>query len=453
MAAVAFPWARGYNAAVKFQAVKGTRDFYPEDMVVRDWIFERWHRVSRRNGFVEFDGPILEYLDLYRAKSGEGIVSELFHLEDRGGRELAIRPEMTPTLARMVAARAGALPRPIKWYCVPRLCRGERPQRGRLREFFQWNIDILGEEGVIADAECIYVVIDFFRECGLKPEHVTVRINSRELMAAVLRRAGFAAEQLAAIYATLDARDKAPAEVFEKRLDDLGMTAAQKGTLLSLGGPERQGEGGGGGLEQVAPLVAGDEAGEREVGRLRECFRLLGQLGVAEYCQFDTGVVRGLAYYTGIVFEAYGRGGLQRAICGGGRYDELVGLVGGQPTPAIGFATSDVVIADLLNEFGLLTAAPPALGVFVVDADEAHFERALSIVDQLRRANHQAVFSYRRQPLGKQFKAAAARGARRVVIVDNLTAEQDRVILKDMDSGRQVEVTVASLLSDPFAPL
>ncbi|MEP0842849.1 MAG: ATP phosphoribosyltransferase regulatory subunit, partial [Phycisphaerae bacterium] len=154
---------------MKFQNPKGTRDFYPEDMAVLNWIMDGWRRVSLRNGFEEYEGPIFEYLDLYKAKSGEGIVSELFHFEDRGGRALAIRPEMTPTLARMVAARAQSLPRPIKWFTLPRLCRAERPQRGRLREFFQWNADILGADEVLADAECIFTALDFFREAGLTP--------------------------------------------------------------------------------------------------------------------------------------------------------------------------------------------------------------------------------------------------------------------------------------------
>jgi histidyl-tRNA synthetase len=433
---------------MKFQAVKGTRDFYPEDMAVRNWIFERWHRVARRSGFVEVDGPIFEYLDLYRVKSGEGIVSELFHFEDRGGRALAIRPEMTPTLARMVAARAPSLTRPIKWYSVPRLCRAERPQRGRLREFFQWNVDIIGEKGPLADAECIYVAVDFFRECGLKPEHVVVKINSRAVMADVLRHAGFAPEQFDALYAALDRRERVPAEVFEESLGALGATRAQKEIVLALGT-----QNGPAGLQKVTALLTGDDAAQVHLAQVGECFALLDKLGVGEYCRFDTGVVRGLAYYTGLVFEGYGMGGLQRAICGGGRYDQLISTVGGPPLPAVGFATSDVVIQDLLVEFGLLPEFQDKVDLFVIDAAPEQFERVLSLVDILRRANYSAVFAYRRQPLGRQLKAAAARGARRVVIVDPLTAPGEQVILKDMESGRQAVVTVDSLMADPFATI
>ena len=203
---------------MRFQCPRGTRDFYPDAMAVRNWIADAWRRVSLRSGFEEYDGPIFETLDLYRVKSGDAIVSELFHFADRGGREFAIRPEMTPTLARMVAARAASLPRPVKWFCTPRLCRAERPQRGRLREFFQWNIDILGEGGLIADAECIFVAADFFREVGLTADHVAIKINSRELVRCLLNSAGIDPGRHDEIYAVLDKRDVLSRILREDRL-------------------------------------------------------------------------------------------------------------------------------------------------------------------------------------------------------------------------------------------
>jgi histidyl-tRNA synthetase len=292
------------------------------------------------------------------------------------------------------------------------------------------------------------VAVDFFRECGLKPEHAVIKINSRMLMADVLRHAGFAAEQFDALYAALDRRARVPPEVFDQSLSELGAIAPQKEILLSLGthsGPA--------GLEHVGRILANDAEGQAHVQQVRACFELLEKLGVGAYCRFDTGVVRGLAYYTGLVFEGYGLGGLQRAICGGGRYDQLVATVGGPPLPAVGFATSDVVVQDLLVEFRLLPELREAIDLFVIDASEAEFERVLALVNRLRQAGHGAVFSYRRQPLGKQLKAAAARGARRVVIVDRLTAPGEQVILKDMESGRQALVTLEALLGDPMIPL
>ncbi|MCK4658883.1 MAG: histidine--tRNA ligase [Phycisphaerae bacterium] len=436
---------------MKFKAPRGMRDYYPDAMAARNWIMERWHRVSLRNGFEEYDGPIMEELDLFRVKSGEGIVSELFHFADRGGREMAIRPEMTPTLARMVAARANALRKPIKWYSVPRLCRAERPQRGRLREFFQWNIDILGEDDILADAECIFVAIDFFRDIGLTPEQVVMKISSRSVLAAILRINGFAEERLEAVYATLDKRDKLAPEEFSKLIETLGVPEPQEQLLLKLGeakGPE--------GITMLGEMVGQDPEGNQEVDNLERLFDLLGDMGVGPYCLFDMGVVRGLAYYTGPVFEAFGKGGLQRAICGGGRYGELLKTVGGPPMSGVGFGSSDVVIADLLKEFNLLPDLSPVTAVFVIDADPRNptlFKRVLSITAELRRRNITASYSYRRQGIGKQFKQANDRNARRVIIVEEATLTDNTVSVKDMGTGVQQPLALEAVLDDPFQPL
>lgn len=432
---------------MKLQPVKGTRDFYPADIAVRNWIVDGWRRVSRRNGFEEYDGPIFEYLDLYRAKSGEGIVSELFHFEDRGGRELAIRPEMTPTIARMINARANALPRPIKWFAVPRLCRAERPQRGRLREFFQWNIDIVGaEDEALADAECILVAIDFFREVGLTPADMVMKINSRSLLSALLTARGFGPERHEAIFAVLDKRDKVPAEAFAEMLQKVAVGGDELAALQSIGqarGPE--------GLEHLAVVARGNEPAEGELARLRGLFDRLRLLGVGDYCTFDMGVVRGLAYYTGVVFEGFGKGGLQRAICGGGRYDKLLEVLGGPAMSGIGFGTSDVVIQDLLTELNRLpveAARTRRVDYFVADADASLFEEVLALAAALRQGGHAAEFSYRRQPLGKQFKQAASMSAARVVVVGNELRERGVLTVKDMASGEQLEVAKSTFLAE-----
>lgn len=432
---------------MKYQAVKGTRDFYPRDMAIRNWIVDAWRRVSLRNGFEEYDGPIFEYLDLFRAKSGEGIVSELFHFTDRGERELAIRPEMTPTLARMIAAQAASLPRPIKWFSVPRLCRAERPQRGRLREFFQWNADIVGTDDVLADAECIFVVLDFFREVGLTPQQAILKINSRSLLAALLAARGFAPDRHAEIYTVLDKRDKLPPETYAEIIDKVVTSGKERADLYAI--VQASGDNG---LSDIAELARGNEAAEAEIERLRELFKLLVAMGVADYCTFDMSIVRGLAYYTGVVFEGFGQGALRRAICGGGRYDQLLTVVGGPPMSGLGFGTSDVVMLDLLNEFGLL---PAEAGVSkhvdfqVIDAagDQSHV--VLRIVAELRRAGHCAEFSYRRGNLGKQLKQAVAQGAKWAVIVGDEYRQRQALAVKNLGTGEQVERSVDSFLAEP----
>ncbi|HOA74330.1 MAG TPA: histidine--tRNA ligase [Phycisphaerae bacterium] len=431
---------------MKFQAPKGTRDFYPEDMAVRNWIMDAWRRTSLRNGFQEYDGPIFELLDLYRAKSGEGIVSELFHFEDRGGRELAIRPEMTPTLARMVGARANSLSRPIKWFSMPRLCRAERPQRGRLREFFQWNIDVLGVDDVIADAECVFVAIDFFREVGLTPADMVMKINSRSLLSALLVARGFDVDRHAEIFAVLDKRDKLPEDVFAESVQKTTRSVDEYDTLMSIARAA-----GHTGLDELAGIAAGNEAAEREMARLRELFRLLGEMGVGEYCAFDMGVVRGLAYYTGIVFEGFGKGELQRAICGGGRYDQLLEVLGGPPMTGVGFGTSDVVIEVVLRELGKLPtvlAEPPQVDVYLIDAAPEFFPIVLRLAGRLRQRGVRAEFSYKRQGIGKQFKAAAAARAAKAVIVGQEFADRQVVAVKDLATGQQVEMGVEAFVEE-----
>jgi histidyl-tRNA synthetase len=432
---------------MKFQAPKGTRDFYPEDMAARNWIMEIWRRVSLRNGFEEYDGPIFELLDLYKAKSGEGIVSELFHFEDRGGRELAIRPEMTPTLARMIAARANSLARPIKWFSVPRLCRAERPQRGRLREFFQWNIDVVGIDDVVSDAECVLVAIDFFREVGLTPDDVVMKVNSRSLLSSLLAAQGFEKQRHEEIFAVLDKRDKLPWEAFVETVEKVSRDGEEKTTLLSIGqaaGPE--------GLAGLTEMAKENAAAEAELDRLRQLLALLTSMGVGEYCRFDMGVVRGLAYYTGVVFEAFGKGEFQRAICGGGRYGRLLEAVGGPPMSGIGFGTSDVVILTLLAELNRLPAEATKarrVDLFLIDADPSLFDEVLALAARLRRIGLAAEFSYRRQALGKQLKQASACSASRAVIVGSEYTQRQAVSVKDLASGEQVEIGVDRFLANP----
>jgi histidyl-tRNA synthetase len=272
---------------MKSQPVKGTRDFYPDQMAVRNWLTDAWRRVSLRNGFAEFDGPVLEYLDLYRAKSGDEIVSQLFAFTDRGGRELALRPEITPTLARMVNARINSLPRPIKWFSIPRLWRAENPQKGRLREFFQWNIDVIGSDDVLADAECIFTAVDFLQEAGLGPEDVTVRIGSRPLTTMALRMAGLEDSQMEAALAALDKRPRGEAKEFQRLAAGAGIPGDGLGRLCDFqDAPD---------LEAAAGALGGGEQVRRETAALRSLLDYLSAMGAGDYCKLDLRMVRGLA--------------------------------------------------------------------------------------------------------------------------------------------------------------
>jgi histidyl-tRNA synthetase len=430
---------------MKFQAVKGMRDFYPEDMAVLNWVLSGWRHVSVRHGFQEYDSPILEYLDLYTLKSGEGIVSELFHLTDRGGRDLAIRPEATPTLARMVAAKANALPRPIKWFCMPRFCRAEKPQRGRGREFFQWNIDIIGIDDAVADAECIFVAADYLRHAGLTSGDIVVRIADRRLHKGILAGVGIPDDQHEKALGLLDKAEKVePAKMAEMWNEAFGaqlpFESLQK--LLATGT-----------IDEFA-AVAGQvglkpESFEGPLAGLRQLWTHLAAFGIADYCRFDLRIVRGLAYYTGMVFEIHDSRGQLRAMAGGGRFDNLLQLVGGPPIPAVGFGMGDIVLTELLKDLGRLQGVSTALDVYVVDAEEPLFPDVLRITADLRRAGIAAEFSYKRQNLGKQLKTASQRGARLAVIVGQKYRDQQVVEVKDMQSGQQREVSLADLLAKP----
>jgi histidyl-tRNA synthetase len=423
---------------MKIQAVKGTRDFYPDEMRLRNWIMDAWRRVSLRNGFEEYDAPIFEYLDLFTIKSGQEIAEQLFNLTDRGGRALAIRPEITPSLARMVNAKISSLPRPIKWFSVPRLCRAENPQRGRLREFFQWNIDVIGSDDVLADAECVFVCVDFLREVGLTPRDVQVRIGSRPLTVAALRAAGVPEQATDAALAVLDKRPKVSDEDFRKLAMGAGLSDEQVGAVRRLQECRT--------VDEVRAVLNGPEV-ERDIESLGALMSNLRTMGVGEYCALDLRIVRGLAYYTGVVYEVFDVGATLRAVAGGGRYDNLLEVLGGPKVGATGFGMGDVVLGILLQEKGKVPASVLAQGLdfYVIDGEGCSLETVIRVVGALRAKGRSADFSYKRQPTGKQLKEANRRGARKAVIV----RADGGLAVKDLATGEQKEGSVESLLGAP----
>jgi histidyl-tRNA synthetase len=423
---------------MEFQAVKGTRDFYPEDMRLRTWIMDAWRRVSLRNGFEEYDAPIFEYLDLFTAKSGPEIAEQLFSFTDRGERNLAIRPEITPSLARMVNAKVNSLPRPIKWFSMPRVCRAEKPQKGRLREFFQWNIDVIGCDDVIADAECIFVCVDLLRELGLTPADVVVRIGSRSLTTAALAGFGVPQEKLDDVLPVLDKRPKVSPEEYVKLAKLAGLNDDQ---IAKIGRLQDSAT-----LEEVRQNLPAVEGIEPKLAELQRLLELLATMGAAEYCRLDLRIVRGLAYYTGIVYEAFDAAESLRAVAGGGRYDNLLEVLGGPKIGATGFGMGDVVLGILLEEKGKIPAGlrAAALDFFVIEGGESDFPAAMRVLAALRQKGFAADFSYKRQNVGKQLKDANRRGAKRAVIV-----RSTGVSVKDLATGEQKELSLDEFLVNP----
>ena len=417
-----------------FKAVKGTRDFYPDEMALRNWLIDAWRRVSLRNGFVEFDAPVMEYLDLFRVKSGDEIVSQLFSLTDRGGRELALRPEMTPSLARMVNARINALPRPIKWFCIPRCFRAENPQKGRFREFFQWNVDVIGSDSVVADAECIATCVDLLREVGLSPDDVVVRIGSRPLTMAALRKAGVAEDDMPRALAAVDKRPKLSAEDFAKFAAESGIPAGSVEAICEFqDAPD---------ASAAAAALDGEDVAE-DLAQLEALMGYLGDMGAADYCRMDLRMVRGLAYYTGIVYEVFDADQSLRAVAGGGRYDNLLEVLGGPAVGATGFGMGDVVLGILLGEKGKLPDVTARVDCFVISPG-GDVSAVLKAVGALRRAGVRADFSMRTAGVGKLLKEANRRNARYAAILE----EDGRVGLKDLASGEQTDMAMDELLAD-----
>jgi histidyl-tRNA synthetase len=424
---------------MKIQPVKGTRDFYPEDMAVRNWLIEGWRRVSVRNGFEEYDGPIFEYLKMFQIKSGDEIVEQLFSFEDRGGRKLALRPEITPTLARMVNQKINSLAKPIKWFSVPRLFRAERPQKGRLREFFQWNIDIIGVDDVLADAETIFCAVDYLKEVGLTPDDIVVKISSRRMLAELLKSVGIKENQLDILYAVLDKRNKLPEDVFEEMLAEKLLDKDKRNKILDLMAVDS--------IEQIVDFPQSSNAAKESVDELRRLLEYLSLMDVSDYCKFDIGIVRGLAYYTGIVYEIYDKASELRAIGGGGRYDNLLKLFGGPDIPATGFGVGDCVLAILLEEKGLLQKQLPQrrLDYFVACTDDAYREATIKLTMKLRTGGWKTGFSYKAAKLAKQLKEASDQNAKRCVIIGS-EIESDQLIVKNMATGEQEVVKFGKFL-------
>lgn len=399
----------------------GFRDFYPEQMAERAHVTRAWREVARRYAFLEYDGPPLESLELYTAKSGEEIVGQLYNFVDKGGRDVALRPEMTPTFARMVAARANSLRKPTRWFSMPQLFRYERQQKGRLREHYQLNIDIVGEAGVTADAELVACAIDICRELGLTSNEVVVRVSDRRVMHAYLAALGISASAFDVVLGVADKLARQPRAISAEKLAAAGLNESQIAAVLDIDHAT---------LDTVSAAMATTSVpGGEHVEELRNFLQYVALLvpDGAAWLQFDLSIVRGLAYYTGIVFELFDRSGEFRAICGGGRYDNLLDAIGGAALPALGFGMGDVVLTELLRARNLLPVTDPAVDYWLTADEDVPVALVMAEAARLRATGFSVEYALRRQSVSKQRKAAVAAGARSIIHLTNSTMADSNV--------------------------
>jgi histidyl-tRNA synthetase len=419
---------------VKLAPPRGTRDFFPDDMRLRTWLFDHWRAVSESFGFEAYDAPVVEHEAIYIRKAGEEITGQLYNFEDKSGRRLALRPEMTPSLARMILQKGGALHLPAKWYSIPQCWRYERTTRGRKREHYQWNVDIFGVAGVTAEAELLAVITTFFQAVGIGPEDVGIKISSRKVLQSVLSELGVTDAQFAPVCVLVDKLEKVPRDELEKEFADLGLeTSVVDKIIETLSISE---------LDQLAEVLGAEHPA---VAELRQLWALAAAYGYEEWLQLDASVVRGLAYYTGTVFEAFDRGATLRAICGGGRYDKLLSTFGGKDQPACGFGFGDVVILELLKDKGVLPEVPRGIDDVVFPWRESLRPAAVEVAQRLRAAGRSVDLILEKKKVKAAFKHADRLGAARMVMVAPDEWERGEVTVKDLKSGDQQTVAVASL--------
>lgn len=409
------------------RSVKGTRDFYPEDMAVRRWMFDVIRDVSTRFGYQEYDGPCLEFIDLYAAKSGEELVKEqAFVFSSRGDDLLTLRPELTPTLARMVAQQQYELPLPLRWWSIGPFWRYENPQRGRTREFFQWNIDIVGTESVVADAEIVAVAATFFIEAGLSPDQVSIYVNNRRLMDEAFSILEIEKDLRPTVFKVVDKLGKLSENEWRAYALDVGLSEIQVDGLLKL-------------LNNQNLWQDSEE--------LVKFFDLIKSFGVEDYVSYNPKVIRGLDYYTGTVFEAFELGGESRAILGGGRYDNLVADVGGRRMPGVGFAMGDVVMELVFRDAGVV---PERLGnnpqVIVTMFDETTLTESLAAAAELRQAGYRVAIYPEEDKLGKQFKYADKLDISVAVILGPDEIDKGKIAVKNLRTREQITVPREFLL-------
>jgi len=425
-----------------FQSLPGFRDFYPEDFSRRQHIFRVWRQAASSYGFQEYDAPVLEPLELYTTKSGEEIEGQLFNFTDKGGRAVSLRPEMTPTVCRMVGAKAGALKRPIKWFSIAEFYRYERAQKGRLRAFNQFNADIFGEAGPEAEIELIALLIQCLGGFGLTAADFTIRLSDRDLWFFYLEALGFDDAKSRAILSAIDRYEKMGDDAFKGYAEAHGALSDElKGKVLAFLKIK--------GLAELEAALApfGSEKLAARLADWRKVLQGLAAMGLADFISVDLSVVRGLAYYTGFVFEAFDRKGDLRALAGGGRYNDLVKKLGYADLPAVGFAIGDVTTGLLIEQRGLAPTFVTAPDVYAVIGGEAERQAAFADIQALRASGFRVDYPFKEQAFGKQFKAASESGAKLAIIYGGDELAKGVVKVRDLTDRTEQEVPRAQLLA------
>ena len=416
------------------KGVRGTRDFYPEDMRLRNWLFDNFAYASLLHGFEEYDSPILEHEELYTRKQGEDIVKQLYNFEDKGSRKVSLRPEMTPSLARMVMSRAGVLPMPIKWFSIPQCWRYERTQKGRGREHYQWNVDIWGTSEISADAELFSVIVTFLESVGLTKNDVVIRVSSRKVLEEVLGSLEIEGDLFAKTCVIVDKMDKLPSETINEQLSGLGHSKEVISSIQSTLG-----------IKSLDSLKNTLENGSEAFSELYTLFSAIDSYGITDWVEFDGSIVRGLAYYTGCVFEVNDREGKFRAICGGGRYDKLLSTLGGKDLPATGFGFGDMVIMELLGDKNLIPELLSGVEDVVIPLSSELRNVAVKVASALRRSDRLVDLVLDDKKIKWAFKHAERAGATRLILVAPDEWSRQKVKVKDLQSGEEFEASIEQL--------
>ncbi len=420
---------------IDLQPVKGTRDFFPEEMRLRNWLFEIWRSASVQAGFEEYDTCVLEHEDLYIRKAGDEISKQLFSFEDKSGRRLSLRPEMTPSLARLVLQHNKSLSFPIKWFSMPQCFRYERMTKGRRREHFQWNADIIGQPHILAEAEILMLLISACESMGLTKKEFNVFINDRRILNAILSQINVPEELHSTVLVILDKRDKISSEALVAMLEDTGMSAKQVGQLNEfLSNTDLKD------LEENLSDTTGVE-------QLHSLMDMMDTAGCSGYLKFDISIVRGLSYYTGAVFEVNSPEKKHRAICGGGRYDSLLSAFGGETVPAVGFGFGDVVVLDVLKEMGRFPELPRKLDYTIIPFANEQVGIALKIAAELRMRGSVVDCNFSMKKMKKTMRQANESGAAKAILLFPEELAEDKVVIRDMILHEQKPVKIADLIS------
>ncbi|HTK33271.1 MAG TPA: histidine--tRNA ligase [Candidatus Paceibacterota bacterium] len=433
--AVSQPPADTKERKLSTESYKGVRDFFPADMTVEKHIFSIWRAVSEKYGYEEYGSSVLEPADLYRAKSGEELINEqTYTFTDRGDREVTLRPEMTPTLARMVAAKKRELIFPLRWYSIPNLFRYEQPQRGRVREHWQLNVDLFGVESITAEIEVINMAYDITRAYGLKDTDFEIRINNRKVMNYVTKEVFSLNEESARkVSKLIDKKEKIKPETFKVGISDIFKNESKTAQFLTLLNSKN--------FEEFAanlPASAGEHEG---VAEIRQVIAGLEKLGITN-ARFDQTLMRGFDYYTGIVFEVFDLNPAnRRSVFGGGRYDELLALFGNEKVPAVGFGAGDVVAQDLMETYGTLPQAPASADIALCIMGEMNAPFALDLAQKLRSKGTRVAVDLSGKKLGDQIKNADRRHIPKVIVIGEEEVKTGKLKVKDLKTGEEVEMS------------